>query len=150
MARTGPRPETPECAREGSRQRRLVNGYASDDELRRLQNECGIHLCPSRSEGWGHNLVEGLSCGALVITTDAPPMNEHVHADYGMLIAAARSQPRHLGTSYFVDIGTLEAGIAAAIGMPPSRKAEMGELARNRFLEIDREFRARVISLLAR
>jgi hypothetical protein len=40
--------------------------------------------------------------------------------------------------------------VGAAIGMPPERKAEMGALARNRFLEIDSAFRARVGSLLAR
>ncbi len=128
---------------------RLINGYADDEDLRRLQNECGIHLCPSRSEGWGHNLVEGLSCGALVITTDAPPMNEHVHADYGMLVSSTREQPRHMGTSHFVNIGALEASMGAAIDMPPARKAEMGGLARNRFLEIDRDFRDRVGGLLA-
>jgi hypothetical protein len=128
---------------------RLINGYADDQDLRRLQNECGIHLCPSRSEGWGHNLVEGLSCSALVITTDAPPMNEHVHADYGMLVTSSREQPRHMGTSHFVNIAALEASMKAAIEMPPARKAEMGSLARTRFLEIDRDFRGSVGRLLA-
>lgn len=128
---------------------RLVTGYVGDEELKRLQNECGIHLCPSRSEGWGHNLVEGMSCGALLITTDAPPMNEHVHADCGLLVAARRSSPRHMGTSHFVDMGALEAAVGEAIGTPASRKAEMGELGRKRFLEGDREFRRRVGGLLA-
>ena len=128
----------------------LISGYASDEELRRLQNECGIHLCPSRSEGWGHNLVEGMSCGALVITTDALPMSEHVRADYGMLVSAVHTKPRHLGTCHFVDVGALERTIAAAIAMPVSRKAEMGRLAREGFLEIDSAFRERVGRLLAR
>ena len=126
----------------------LINGYADDGELRRLQNECWIHLCPSRSEGWGHNLIEGLSCGALVITTDAPPMNEHVHADCGILVAAARAQPRHMGTCHFADAAALEAAIQAAIDMPAGRRAEMGELARSRYQEIDREFRARATTML--
>lgn len=128
---------------------RLITGYASDEELKRLQNECGIHLCPSRSEGWGHNLVEGMSCGALVITTDAPPMNEHVRAEYGLLVKAPHSKPRHMGTSHFVDILALETAVGAAIEMPASRKAEMGGLARSSFLEIDRMFHGRVGSLLA-
>ncbi|MDQ2634829.1 MAG: glycosyltransferase [Pseudomonadota bacterium] len=128
---------------------RLIDGYAGEEELRRLQNECGVHLCPSRSEGWGHNLVEGLSCGALVITTDAPPMNELVDATCGMLVASIRAQPRHMGTSYFVDIDALGASVGAAIAMPQERKAAMGDLARERFLAIDRGFRGRVSSLLA-
>jgi hypothetical protein len=54
-----------------------------------------------------------------------------------------------MGTSHFVDMSALEAAISAAIEMPASRKAEMGELARSGFLEIDRMFRVRVGSLLA-
>lgn len=123
---------------------RLIDGYAGDEELRRLQNECGIHLCPSRSEGWGHNLVEGLSCGALVITTDAPPMNEHVRPEFGVLVASVRAQPRHMGTCHFVGVEALEAAIEAAIAMPEARKAEMGQLGRRRFLQIDKAFRERV------
>jgi hypothetical protein len=128
---------------------RLIAGYIDDGELRRLQNECGIHLCPSRSEGWGHNLVEGLSCGALVITTDAPPMNEHVNAACGVLVAASRAQPRHMGTSHFVSSKSLEDAIQAVIDMPLRQKAGMGDVARKRFQEIGRGFPARVAQLLA-
>lgn len=47
-----------------------------DDEVKRLQNESLFHLYPSSAEGFGHAAHEGLSVGALVITTDAAPMNE--------------------------------------------------------------------------
>jgi glycosyltransferase involved in cell wall biosynthesis len=127
---------------------RLITGYVDNSGLRRLQNECGIHLCPSRSEGWGHNLVEGLSCGALVITTDGAPMNEHVRPEFGLLAAASRTEPRHMGTNHFVGMQALGAAIDAAISMPSSQKAKMGELARKRFLEIDGRFRKRARELL--
>lgn len=129
---------------------RLINGYVDDSALRKLQNECGIHLCPSRSEGWGHNIIEALSCGALVITTDAPPMNEHVGREFGILVASARAEPRHMGTCHFVGVDALEMAIGTAIAMPAEKKAEMGRLGRERFLEIDRAFRDRVRRLLAR
>ncbi|MBL8577063.1 MAG: glycosyltransferase [Mesorhizobium sp.] len=128
---------------------RLIDDYVSDAELRRLQNECGIHLCPSRSEGWGHNIIEGLSCGALVIATDAPPMNEHVNAEFGLLVASTRSEPRHLGTNYYVDVPALERAIGSAIDMPPEQKAAAGARARERFVAIDRDFHAAVGRLLA-
>lgn len=45
--------------------------YLKDTALRRLQNKCVFHLYPSRYEGFGHALWEGLSCGAVVFATDA-------------------------------------------------------------------------------
>jgi hypothetical protein len=47
-----------------------------DSEYRREQNRCTFWIQPSACEGFGHILHEGLGCGALVATLDAPPMNE--------------------------------------------------------------------------
>lgn len=46
------------------------------DQLQTLQNEHLFHIYPSRYEGWGHAQWEGLSCGAVVFATNAPPFEE--------------------------------------------------------------------------
>ena len=122
----------------------LHAGYLDDGELKRLQNTCGIHLCPSRSEGWGHHIVEAMSCGAVVVTTDAPPMNEHVTAGSGVLVRAGQSTPRHLGHEFFVDCGALEAVIAGLAAGSSEFAQSLGAKARSRFEDIDRSFAARL------
>jgi glycosyltransferase involved in cell wall biosynthesis len=114
---------------------RLITGHLPDDELRQLQNECGVHLCPSRSEGWGHHLHEGMSCGALVVTTDAPPMNEFITAESGSLVPVSYSEPRHLGTNFFFDPAAFDLAIAQLLGKTDNDKKNRGIAARAAFLE---------------
>lgn len=118
----------------------LRSGYLDDDELKRLQNACGVHLCPSRSEGWGHHIVEAMSCGAVVVTTDAPPMNEHVVAECGVLVPARQSEPRHLGRNFFVDRHALEVIVARLVAASPDAARSLGIKARERFEELNRGF----------
>lgn len=95
----------------------LYSGYLSNEDLLKQQNKCGIHLCPSRSEGWGHYIVEALSTGAVVLTTDAEPMNEHIKKEYGVLVPYDHKSPRHIGTNFYIDESKLEAAINALIQM---------------------------------
>lgn len=126
----------------------LRREYVADEELRRLQNAFGVHLCPSLSEGWGHSIVEAMSSGAVVLTTDGPPMNELVGPDRGMLVPVARSEPRKLGVNYHVDRGALAKAIERLIAMPNDRKAALGAAARSWFERNDRDFRARLAEIL--
>lgn len=122
----------------------LFTEHLSDGALQRLQNECGIHLCPSRSEGWGHHLHEGMSCGAVVVTTDAPPMNEFVTAESGVLVPYSRQEARHLGINYYVDKNVMEREISRLIGSPAIAQKLHGDAARVAFLKNTDEFTSQI------
>src|SRR5690606_13808773 len=87
---------------------RHVVRYVESSELTALQNRHGIHLCPSRVEGFGHYINEASGCAAVVLTTDAPPMNELVGEGRGVLVAYEHSKPHLEGTRYYVDPADLE------------------------------------------
>ncbi len=118
----------------------LLAGHIDDAELQRLQNECGIHLCPSRSEGWGHYLHEAMSCGAVVVTVNGAPMNEFVNSENGILAPFARKEPRRLGTNYFVDLVEFESAIDRVLEMETAEKLAIGLKARQFFVRISTEF----------
>lgn len=118
----------------------LHSGYLSNEELQKLQNECGIHLCPSRSEGWGHHIVEALSTGAVVLSTDAPPMNEHIRSDFGVLIPYNHQAPRHLGTNFYADPIAMENAISDIINMDETDFRKKSKKARIAFEAIRQDF----------
>lgn len=126
----------------------LISRYVPDDELQALQNRCGIHLCPSLSEGWGHYIAEAMSCRAVTLVTDAPPMNELVDASRGIVVAYEHSEPRHLGTNFHAEPVALERAIQDLISMPEMEKRLLGEEARRWFEQNDRAFRERVASVV--
>lgn len=126
----------------------LINRYLADAELQELQNDHGIHLCPSLSEGWGHYIVEAMSCRAVTLTTDAPPMHELVGPDRGVLVSHSRSEPRHLGRNFFADPAALESEILALISMPIESKQQLGNAARRWFEMNQLEFLSRFSRLI--
>jgi glycosyltransferase involved in cell wall biosynthesis len=119
----------------------LIRRYMPDGDLQALQNACGIHLCPSLSEGWGHYIVEAMSCRAVTLVTDGPPMNEIVQPDRGVLVPYERSEPRKLGFNFYVDPAALERSVADLIAMPVATKERIGRAGREWFEHNDREFR---------
>jgi hypothetical protein len=119
---------------------RLISKYLPDSELRDLQNSCGIHLCPSLSEGWGHYIVEAMSCRAVVVTTDGPPMNELIRPDRGILVPVQSEQPRHLGRNFHVDPAALEETIVRLVAASDDEKQQLGAAARAWFESNARTF----------
>ena len=118
--------------------------YIDDAELRRLQNANRYHLCLSETEGFGHYLVEAMSAAAVVITTDAAPMNELVQPDRGVLIGYSATGIQHLATTYFFDEGVLEVEIERLLAAPEEELQQMGHQAREWFLANDRGFSRRL------
>jgi len=128
----------------------FVTRYLHDDELRELQNRNTFHLCPSETEGFGHYLVEGLGVGAIVLTTDAPPMNEIVTAERGILVPYRRTGTQDLATRYQVDQDGLEDGIERMLALGDAERATLRERARAWYEQNDRDFRRRLVDAVQR
>jgi len=111
-----------------------------DDQLRTLQNQCGIHLCLSEVEGWGHYLVEGMSTKAVIITTDAPPMNEYI-TDKRCLVPYEKAIPCYLGTRHFVNPQTFTNVLLDLLSLPEDELQKIGEKNREKYLEMTNEFK---------
>lgn len=118
-------------------------------DLRLLQNSCGIHLCPSETEGFGHYLMEAMSTGAVVITTDAPPMNEFID-DERCLVPYWQTEPCRLATRYFVDPLQLVQRIEALMALPMEELKKIGDRNRALYLQRTEEFHQNIRQLMQR
>lgn len=118
--------------------------YIDDAELHRLQNGNWFHLCTSETEGFGHYLVEGMSVGAVVVTTDAAPMNELIEADRGVLVGYAETGTQFLADTYFFAPLAMEATVERLLAMSDDELQRLGDNARAWFLRNDSEFSERL------
>lgn len=126
-----------------------LNRHLDDDALRLLQNSHRFHLCPSRTEGFGHYLMEALSVGAVTLATDGAPMNELVTAERGILIPVARTGRQATATTWLADSSEIAGAVERALALDEEQCETLGRAAREFFLENDRMFRDRVIAVLS-
>ena len=122
-----------------------IESQVSTERLLFLQNECGLHLCLSEAEGFGHVINEARACGAVVVTTDAPPMNELIKPEYGFLVEYARSSPQSLGANYYVDEEALAYTINLIVNVDIELLIRMGQLARVAYINGATDFQRRLI-----
>ena len=109
-------------------------------ELRRVQNQCLFHICPSETEGYGHYLMEALSVGAVTLTTDGEPMNELVTAQRGLLMLPAQAVKRDLAWRYYVDPAGIELAVTRALRFSDAALDAMSRQAREHFVDNQEAF----------
>ena len=78
-----------------------LTGYLNDEELRALYSSCGAFIYPSLYEGFGLPPLEAMACGAPVIASSIPALQETL-MDAAMLIDP-------------LDVGALARGIATVL-----------------------------------
>lgn len=123
---------------------RIESRFLSDEALRALQNSHRFHLCTSEAEGWGHYIVEAMSVGAVALTCDAPPMNELIDPERGVLLAVHKGERHNLATLSLFDEAALEAAVTRVLAMSSAACETIGATARAWFLDNKLGFVGRV------
>jgi hypothetical protein len=85
-----------------------------------------------------------MSVGAVTITCDAPPMNELVSAQRGVLLASRTAGMHNLARVALFEPAALEAAVARMQSAPAEALDAIGGAARRWFLENKRDFPERV------
>ena len=107
-----------------------------------LLNQNRFHLCPSKYEGWGHSLHDARSVEGVVITTDAPPMNEFNFPEECLVPARIEGRMRLANLNLVIAKDIADAVLrVAALGQ--GRIMEIGESNRDNFLDERDQFRYR-------
>ena len=117
-------------------------------DIRETMNQALFHLCPSKAEGFGHYINEALSTGAVVITTDAPPMNELVTSEYGFTVPAVICGRHHIAPEYCINPTAFMRVLNEAVNTPVETLLQMSEKARQVYLNRDAEFRIKINELI--
>lgn len=126
---------------------KLFTQRLNQSDLRYIQNHCGIHLCPSETEGFGHYIMEGMSTGAVILTTNAPPMNEFINEPL-CLVPFSKVAQQRLATCYFVDPNYLESQIVSVNQLSKEDLERIGKENREKFLKMGELFYERLSLLL--
>lgn len=125
---------------------KYIRERVSDEELGRLLNESGIHLCCSDTEGFGHYIQEAKSVRSVIVTLNAPPMNNFVDNNMGFLVKYRNKKPvkNALGSKFIMDGNDFQTAIKKVMKVQQEDEGklkEMGELARKSYLETCKRFR---------
>jgi hypothetical protein len=116
-----------------------------DAQLAALMNECQFHLLPAAYEGWGHALHEALGVGAVLITSNAPPMNESPAA---LLVPTCARRTYNYGVLHKVTPQAVHDAVVRALAMPDDVVAQHRASARAAFLREGEDFERNLDSVL--
>ena len=145
-------PELPNCLAISSRNTGKYNGLEfferlPYEKLKVLLNACLIHICPSMYEGFGHYINEARSTGAVILTTDRPPMNEFI-TDKRFLVEGQRARVHNLVPLFKVNTIDLSNKIQAVFNMDFEELRQIGIENRKKYLQLDTFFKDKLLKFV--
>jgi hypothetical protein len=120
---------------------------ASDEELRLMMNHHPFHIMPSAYEGYGHSIHEALGCGGIVITMDAPPMNQIYGVERHLLIPSVKQQKRLEAICHTPAVEGIVEAANKALLMEWEYRCDVATHARQFFLSERAAFRRKFLEI---
>lgn len=110
----------------------LISKVLSDTEYNDLLKECGLCICMSLSEGFGHAVNEAMSAGCNLILSPISPFKDNLYRSLDVYVEALEiaEQPDCLGKLVDVNTDSLEKKLREYIAKPFKAKKELSKYTR--------------------
>lgn len=146
------RPDLPKCyviseTNYGNHGNLVSCGRIDFYDLKILLNSARFQICTSEYEGWGHYLHEALSCGGVVLSTDAPPMNEFI-TDPRCLVPEYGKQAMNMAFRSLVNSDDIIKRIESLNAMNDNELDEIGRVNRDGYLVRCEAFKSFLLNYL--
>lgn len=126
-------------------------GYIhSDEEFNCLANSVPFHIFLTEAEGFGHLIVESMSRGAIVLMTNASPMNEYASQESAILMSAYYAGQLQLSPRFHVNDDVIEAAVEKALSLNSEAKFTISKMAANINGELIQKFREHLVHAISR
>ena len=103
-----------------------------------------FHIYATETEGFGHSILEAMGYGALVMVTDAPPMNEIANENCALMLTAEYSGQKSIAPRFAVKPSALEQAVEKALVMSDEEIAAITSAAQQRVLDFKQAFYAQL------
>jgi Glycosyltransferase len=119
--------------------------WVSDADIKILMNRHQFHVMPSMYEGYGQVLHEAMSAEQVIITTDAPPMNEIGPV---ILVPSVSRRPHHAGILHTVTPFGVQVAVRLALQLSAEQIAWHRFGVREQYEREERQFRLNLNDVL--
>lgn len=130
----------------------VISDHISEEDLIDIINSHGVHVCPSRFEGWGHYVYEGMSTGAIIVYTKSEIFSDILTDGVnGFAVNATQNGYAVFGDycpSYDIDVDNLVTKINFILNSSQSDLEKISNNARSSFLLNDDEFKQQLVKLI--
>jgi hypothetical protein len=119
----------------------LLSKHLSDKEYDDLLNECGLAICLSAAEGFGHAVNEAMSSGCNLLLSNIQPFQE-LSCDSTLRVNISNSVdlPDRLGTICDTSVISIIQNLKEYVSREFKSKKLASELSRNKYEEIHSKF----------
>jgi len=127
--------------------------------MAKLFADIPVILCPSSMEGYGHYINKARASGALLVTTNLPPMNEFIDSNSGVLVqvtSAHSDKVQVLGDDHLANVLPISADLKSEhicdaveeiIRMSPAKRKMLAIRGRERYEKDVMTFQTRLNEL---
>lgn len=127
-----------------------IDPFIDAEESYQLASSSLFHIYMTETEGFGHSIVEAMGYGALVIVTDAPPMNEVTDSRSVLGVRAEYMGQKMLSPLFKALIYSIEESVESALVMSDDAINEITQNAWARFCELESQFKVNLALAIER